>query len=218
MLPNINSNTSSELLRSAPSASGLEHTGFCSYIHLEEISLTSMFSSSSSSSFPEDSSSASFSHLINGSALTRISLPSSFETYFFEAWETEGHSAYNAEGIIRPYKKQSKPNLTLPPSTSCFWEMFLPRTTEDIHMPSFTRMVRSGALCYIQVQSRHRTKYFPFTFSAQPRMTSSSRRSASYISFKICGILEISWDWCIATTHSKPWRRYLWAFLLLWQN
>lgn len=50
---------------------------------------TSMFSSSSSSSLPEDSSSASFSHLINGSALTRISLARSFETYFFEAWKTD---------------------------------------------------------------------------------------------------------------------------------
>lgn len=58
---------------------------------------------------------------------------------------------------------------------------------------------------------------FP-TFSDQLMMTSSSRRSASYISFKICGILERSWAWCIATTHSKPWRRYRWAFLLLWQN
>lgn len=48
-----------------------------------------MFSSSSSSSLPEDSSSASFSHLINGSALTRISLARSFETYFFEAWKTD---------------------------------------------------------------------------------------------------------------------------------
>lgn len=56
------------------------------------------------------------------------------------------------------------------------------------------------------------------TFSAQANMTSSSNRSASYMSLRMMGTRASSWTWCSFTTHSKPPSRYFWAFLLLWQN
>lgn len=52
-------------------------------------------------------------------------------------------------------------------------------------------------------------------FSDRLMITSYAKRSVSYVSFKICGTLEMSWAWCIASTHSKPWRRHRWAFFVV---
>lgn len=107
---------------------------------------TSMFSSSSSSSLPEDSSSASFSHLINGSALTRISLASSFETYFFEAWKTETSCEHwrSLYQTVPKYCLNWNSNLS-----HCLPQPVLGK--EASRCTSYTRMEKPDSIGYLQV-------------------------------------------------------------------
>lgn len=215
MVSNINSSTSSELLRSAPrpSASGLEHTGFwsCSVRRSKPYLYVFIF----------------ILFFISGGFFFSFLQPFNkwfcFDTDFFGKllWNVFLWGLKNRRTFcLKEHRRSSSghartPRANLHPAT--FKQAVCGRSVSPENNWRHPR-----AMFYQNSKIKYKAgiaqNILPFTFSAQPRMTSSSRRSASYISFKICGILEISWDWCMATTHSKPWRRYLWAFLLLWQN